>query len=88
MNLTEPGEECEKGTPYADEESDNKDEGLPVLELGAPQEGPVLSVGLGKGELKTKDANDRIILTLLNQKSRSTNEQRDHNTSLRRKSVL
>jgi len=67
MNLAEPGEECEEGTPDTDEEDDDKDEDLPFLEVVAPQEGPVLSVGLGKGGSETKNANGQIILTLLNQ---------------------
>ena len=46
MNLAEPGEECEEGGPYTDEEGSNKDEDVPVLEISAPQERPVLSVGL------------------------------------------
>ena len=55
MNLAEPGEECKEGGPYTDEEGSNEDEDVPVLELSAPQERPVLSVGLGnKGLEKTK----------------------------------
>ena len=46
MNLAEPGEEREEGGPYTDEEGSNEDEDVPVLEISAPQERPVLSVGL------------------------------------------
>jgi hypothetical protein len=88
MDLAEPGEECEEGGPYTNEEDYNEDEDLPVLELAVPQEGPVPSVRLGKGGLETNEVNDQIILTPLSQKSRNTNEKRNHNTSLRRKSVL
>ena len=52
MNLAEPGEECEEGGPYTDEEGSNEDEDVPVLELSAPQERPVLSVGLGNKGLE------------------------------------
>jgi hypothetical protein len=44
VDLTEPGEECEEGSPYTDEEDAKEDEDLPVLEFVVPQEGPVLSV--------------------------------------------
>ena len=54
MNLAEPGEECEEGGPYTDEEGSNEDEDVPVLELSAPQERPVLSVGLGNNGLEGK----------------------------------
>ena len=60
MNLAEPGEECEEGAPYTDEECSNEDDNLPFLELGAPQEGPVLAVGLGKGVLGTSETKDQI----------------------------
>ena len=50
MDLTKPGEEREEGRPYTDEEDDDKDEYFPVLQVGAPQEGPVLSVRLDKGK--------------------------------------
>ena len=40
MNLTEPGEKCEEGGPYTDEE----DEDFPVDEVSAPQVGRVLFV--------------------------------------------
>jgi hypothetical protein len=88
MNLTEPSEEREEGGPNANEEDGDEDEDLPVLELIFPQEGPVLSVRLGKGVLETKKAESQIALTPLSQKSRNTNEKRNHSTSLRRKSVL
>jgi len=52
MNLAEPGEECEEGGPYADEEGTKEDENVFVLEFSAPQEGPVPSVSLGKGGLE------------------------------------
>jgi len=54
MNLAEPCEECEEGGPYTDEEDSNKDEDVPVLEISAPQERPVLSVGLGNKGLEKK----------------------------------
>jgi len=44
MDLTEPGEECKEGTPYTDEEDENEDKNFPLLEVSAPQEGPILSV--------------------------------------------
>lgn len=52
VDLAEPGKEREEGGPYTDEEYGNEDEDLPVLEVGSPQEGPVLSIGLGKGGWK------------------------------------
>ena len=52
MDLAEPGEECEDGAPYADEEGSNEDEDIDVLELVVPQKGPVLSISLGKGGLE------------------------------------
>jgi hypothetical protein len=33
VDLAEPGEECEEGGPYTDEEDNDEDEDLPVLEL-------------------------------------------------------
>jgi len=59
MDFTEPGEQCEEGTPYTDKEDENEDEDIDRLEVGTPQEGPVLSVGLRKGGLGTNKANDR-----------------------------
>ena len=67
MDLAEPGKEREEGAPYTDEEYSNEDEDLPILELGIPQEGPVLSIGLGKRGLETKEAESWIGLTLLSQ---------------------
>ena len=52
MDLTEPGEEREEGAPYTDEEDGNEDEDLPDLEVGTPQEGPVPSVRLRKGQVR------------------------------------
>jgi len=52
VDLAEPGEECEDGAPYADEEGSNEDEDIDVLELVVPQKGPVLSISLGKGGLE------------------------------------
>ena len=88
MDFAEPCEETEKGAPYTDEEDENEDEDFPFLKLGAPQEGPVPSVRLGKDGLETNEVNGQAALTPLNQYSRNTNEKRNHNTSLRRKSVL
>jgi len=45
VDLAEPGKEREEGGPYTDEEYNDEDEDLPILELGIPQEGPVLSIG-------------------------------------------
>lgn len=67
VDLAEPSEEREEGGPYTDEECGNEDEDLPVLECGVPQEGPVLSIGLGNGRLETNDAENRIGLTPLSQ---------------------
>ena len=66
-NLAEPGEECEEGTPYTDEEDSTEDKDLPVLELTVPQERPVLSVGLEKGGLESDEEKGQIRLTPLNQ---------------------
>ena len=49
MNFAEPGKEREDGGPNANKEDTDKDEDFPVLEFVFPQEGPVLSVGLGRG---------------------------------------
>ena len=87
VNLAEPSEECEEGAPYTNEEYTDENEDLPVLELTVPQERPVLSVRLRKGGLESNEEKGQIGLTPLNQKSRNTNEKRNHNTSLRRKSV-
>jgi hypothetical protein len=52
VNLTE---ECEKGGPYTDEEDRNENEDFPLREISAPQERPVPSVGLGKGESESNE---------------------------------
>ena len=57
MDFAEPGEECEEGSPYTDEEDENEDKNIQLLELGTPQEGPVLSVGLCEGRLGTNKLN-------------------------------
>ena len=57
MDFAEPGEECEEDSPYTDEEDENEDKNIHLLEVGTPQEGPVLSVGLGKGGLGTNEVN-------------------------------
>ena len=49
MNLAEPSEEREDGARNTNEKGDDKNEDLPVLERAVSQEGPVLSVRLGKG---------------------------------------
>jgi len=53
MNLAEPSEECKEDSPYTDEEDNDENEDMPLLEISAPQERPVLSVGLGKGGLES-----------------------------------
>ena len=67
MNLAGLGEECEEDAPYANEECNNEDGSLSSLEVDAPQGGPVLAVGLGKGALETSEAKDQIRLTPLSQ---------------------
>ena len=57
MDFTEPSEECEEGRPYTDEEDEDKDKDIGILEVGAPQEGPVLSVGLDMGRLGINEVN-------------------------------
>ena len=60
MDFAEPGEEREEGSPYTDEEDENKDKNINILEVGAPQEGPILSVGLDMGGLGINEVNEWI----------------------------
>ena len=57
MDLAEPGEESKEGGPNTDEEDENEDEDFPFREIGAPQEGPIFPVGLGKEGLGTTEVN-------------------------------
>ena len=62
VNFAKPGKECEEGGPYSDEKDHEKDDDLSVLEsvgvggVVVPQEGPVLSIGLGKCGLEANKA--------------------------------